>query len=122
VLLDQVNRLRKEGLGPHEAVVAAGRDRMRPILMTASTTIIGLLPLALGGSRVGGLFYFPLALTVMGGLVSSAFLTLIALPTIDLTVEAFAGWLRTIWQRSAPRARAPRPSQPVSAATEPTNA
>ena len=43
----------------------AGRERMRPILMTASTTIIGLLPLALGGSRVGGLFYFPLAITVM---------------------------------------------------------
>jgi HAE1 family hydrophobic/amphiphilic exporter-1 len=122
VLLDQVNRLRKEGLGPHEAVVAAGRDRMRPILMTASTTIIGLLPLALGGSRVGGLFYFPLALTVMGGLVSSAFLTLIALPTIDLTVEAFAGWLRTIWQRSAPRRREPESPEPVSTAPELTGA
>ena len=121
VLLDQVNRLRKEGLGPHEAVVAAGRDRMRPILMTASTTIIGLLPLALGGSRVGGLFYYPLALTVMGGLVSSAFLTLIVLPTIDLTVESFARWLRTIWQRSAPRRRelaTPEPSRPVTVPTE----
>jgi HAE1 family hydrophobic/amphiphilic exporter-1 len=90
--------------------------------MTASTTIIGLLPLALGGSRVGGLFYFPLALTVMGGLVSSAFLTLIALPTIDLTVEGFAGWLRTVWQRSAPKARVPAAPESVSAATEPTTA
>jgi HAE1 family hydrophobic/amphiphilic exporter-1 len=122
VLLDQVNRLRKEGLGPHEAVVAAGRDRMRPILMTASTTIFGLLPLALGGSRVGGLFYYPLALTVMGGLVSSAFLTLIALPTIDLTVESFARWLRRVWQRSAPQPRAPGTPEPVPAAPEPTNA
>ena len=105
VLLDQVNRNRAAGLGDREAVLAAGRDRMRPILMTASTTIIGLLPLALGGSRVGGLFYFPLALTVMGGLVSSALLTLIALPTIDLTVKAFAGWLRTLWGTSAPGRR-----------------
>ena len=48
---------------------------MRPILMTASTTIIGLLPLAMGGSRVGGLFYYPLARTVMGGLMSSAVFT-----------------------------------------------
>ncbi|HSL83038.1 MAG TPA: hypothetical protein VLF66_09685, partial [Thermoanaerobaculia bacterium] len=62
-------------------------------------------PLALGGSRVGGLFYFPLALTVMGGLVSSALLTLIALPTIDLTVRSFAGWLRTVWRTSTPERR-----------------
>ncbi len=52
--------------------------------MTASTTIIGLAPLALGGSRVGGLFYYPLAITVMGGLISSAVLTLVALPYVNL--------------------------------------
>jgi hypothetical protein len=58
----------------------------------------------------------------MGGLVSSAFLTLIALPTIDLTVEAFAGWLRTVWQRSAPRRREPGSPEPVSTAPELTGA
>jgi HAE1 family hydrophobic/amphiphilic exporter-1 len=110
VLLDQVNRLRSEGMGRDQAILAAGRDRMRPILMTASTTIIGLLPLALGGSRVGGLFYFPLALTVMGGLVSSALLTLVALPTIDVTVEGFADWMRRLWHESTPRRRRASPA------------
>ncbi len=107
VLLDRVNGLRREGLADTEAIVRAGRDRMRPILMTASTTIFGLLPLALGGSRVGGLFYFPLAITVMGGLLSSAALTLIALPTVTVTVEGIARWLRTLWRRSTPRRRTP---------------
>ncbi len=57
VLLDHMNRLRKDGMGREASILQAGRDRMRAILMTASTTIIGLAPLALGGSRVGGLFY-----------------------------------------------------------------
>ena len=123
VLLDRVNGLRAEGLDDREALVQAGRDRMRPILMTASTTIFGLLPLALGGSRVGGLFYFPLALTVMGGLISSAVLTLVALPTVTLTVEGIARWFRTLWRRSAPsgspsqlrsKRRRPEPAVPAS--------
>jgi HAE1 family hydrophobic/amphiphilic exporter-1 len=67
VLLDHMNQLRNAEMGTEEAILQAGRDRMRAILMTASTTIIGLAPLALGGSRAGGLFYYPLAITVMGG-------------------------------------------------------
>jgi len=112
VLLDRVNGLRKEGLGDREAIVQAGRDRMRPILMTATTTIVGLLPLALGGSRVGGLFYFPLALTVMGGLISSAVLTLVALPTVTVTVEGIARWMGRLWRESANRPPHPRSLSP----------
>jgi len=108
VLLDHMNQLRKAGLSREEAVLQAGRDRLRPILMTASCTIIGLLPLAVGGSTVGGLFYFPLARTVMGGLLSSTFLTLVILPYIDLGVEAVGNWFRRLWQASAP-APAPAP-------------
>ncbi|MEM9555212.1 MAG: efflux RND transporter permease subunit [Acidobacteriota bacterium] len=106
VLLDHMNRLRTTGLGPEEAAVQAGRDRLRAILMTASTTVIGLLPLAIGGSRVGGLFYYPLALTVIGGLLSSAVLTLVVLPYVALQVEAVANWLKTLWTQSTPRRRA----------------
>jgi HAE1 family hydrophobic/amphiphilic exporter-1 len=102
VLLDHMNHLRRQGLGREEAVLQAGRDRMRPILMTAATTICGLVPLAAGGSRVGGLFYYPLALTVIGGLVSSAVLTLVVLPYVNLGVEGLAGWARGLWRRSAP--------------------
>jgi HAE1 family hydrophobic/amphiphilic exporter-1 len=103
VLLDRMNQLRRSGLGRDEAILQAGRDRMRPILMTATTTIIGLLPLALGGSTIGGLFYYPLARTVMGGLVSSAVFTLLALPYLTLGMEGIARWLRTVWSASAGR-------------------
>ncbi len=101
VLLDRMNQHRKAGLSREEAILQAGRDRMRPILMTASTTIIGLAPLALGGSYVGGLFYYPLARTVMGGLISSAVFTLLVLPYLTLGMEGIAGWLRRVWRRSA---------------------
>jgi HAE1 family hydrophobic/amphiphilic exporter-1 len=119
VLLARLNQLRAEGLSRDEAIVQAGRDRMRPILMTASTTIIGLLPLAVGGSRVGGLFYYPLARTVMGGMMSSAVFTLLVLPYLMIGVEAVARWLRTVWTRSAAR---PIPAeQPVAVLTHSLN-
>jgi HAE1 family hydrophobic/amphiphilic exporter-1 len=73
------------------------------------------MPLALGGSTVGGLFYFPLARTVMGGLISSAFFTLLALPSITICVEFIGDYLKRIWQRSAPRPRAML--QPAGAVT-----
>jgi hydrophobic/amphiphilic exporter-1 (mainly G- bacteria), HAE1 family len=101
VLLDHMNQLRRQGLSREQAVLQAGRDRLRPILMTAATTITGLIPLAIGGSSMGGLFYFPLARTVMGGLLSSTLLTLIVLPYIDMGVEGAASWLRRVWRRSA---------------------
>jgi len=103
VLLARMNQLRADGLARDEAILQAGRDRMRPILMTAVTTIIGLLPLALGGSTVGGLFYYPLARTVMGGMISSAVFTLLVLPYLTIGVEAIAGWLRGLWSGSGVR-------------------
>ncbi|MEM7583649.1 MAG: efflux RND transporter permease subunit [Acidobacteriota bacterium] len=101
VLLDHMNQLRKGGLSTHDAILQAGRDRMRAILMTACTTIIGLAPLALGGSRVGGLFYYPLAITVMGGLISSAILTLVILPSVNVFFEGVASWMRQVWTGAA---------------------
>jgi len=106
VLLDHLNQLRRSGVERHAAVLAAGRDRLRAILMTASTTIVGLLPLAVGGSQVGGLFYYPLAITVIGGLASSAVLTLLALPSVNLGVESLADWGRSLWAASGTAAAA----------------
>ncbi len=114
VLLDHLNQLRRTGMDRHEAILQAGRDRLRPILMTASTTIISLMPLAIGGSNVDGLFYYPLARTVMGGLMTSTVLTLIVLPYLDLIVEEGAERLRAFWRSSSPK--------PVPAPTEPTDA
>ena len=116
VLLDHMNQLRREGLSREEAILQSGRERLRAILMTASTTVIGLLPLAVGGSTVGGLFYFPLARTVMGGLLSSTFLTLLILPYIDMRVEDTANWFRRLWTSSAPAEKG-TPTPPVVAAT-----
>jgi HAE1 family hydrophobic/amphiphilic exporter-1 len=114
VLLDHMNQLRRSGLSREVAVLQAGRDRLRAILMTASTTVIGLLPLAIGGSNVGGLFYFPLARTVMGGLLSSTLLTLVVLPYIDMGVEGTARWFRNLWRSSAPETAAAGQPAPVA--------
>jgi HAE1 family hydrophobic/amphiphilic exporter-1 len=103
VLIDHVNYFRSEGYSHEEAILRAGRDRLRPILMTAATTIIGLLPLAIGGVNVSGLLYYPMARTVMGGLISSVALTLLVLPYISLGTEGLSNWLRRVWQGSRNR-------------------
>jgi hydrophobic/amphiphilic exporter-1 (mainly G- bacteria), HAE1 family len=110
VLLDHVNQLRKGGMAHYEAIIQGGRDRLRPILMTATTTICGLLPLAIGGTNVSGLFYYPLARTVMGGLISSAILTLLILPFISVYVERAAGFLGKVWRGATPKV-APKPAE-----------
>jgi HAE1 family hydrophobic/amphiphilic exporter-1 len=103
VLLDRVNHYRREGHGREEAILLAGRDRLRPILMTALTTVLGLLPLALGKTGLGGwAYYYPLARTVMGGLISSTALTLIVLPYISYGVESLALWMGRTWRAGAP--------------------
>jgi HAE1 family hydrophobic/amphiphilic exporter-1 len=103
VLLDRVNQYRAEGLAHEEAILRAGRDRLRPILMTALTTTLGLLPLALGKTGLGGwAYYYPLARTVMGGLVSSTVLTLIVLPYVSYGLEAITTAVRRVWAASAP--------------------
>jgi HAE1 family hydrophobic/amphiphilic exporter-1 len=107
VLLDHVNQLRQRGMGRDEAIQTAGRERLRPILMTAATTVIGLVPLALRGPAAAGIFYYPLARTVMGGLISSSILTLLALPYINLLVEIVADWLKRLWRTSSPQAAEP---------------
>jgi HAE1 family hydrophobic/amphiphilic exporter-1 len=97
VLVDHINQLRREGLGRHEAILLGGRERLRPILMTAATAILGLLPLAVGNSGVAGAYYYPLARTVIGGLTTSTILTLVILPFIYTLVDDVSIWLKTVW-------------------------
>ena len=82
VLITFVEQLRERGYGIYEALIEAGEVRLRPILMTAFTTIFALLPLALSTSEASGLIGAELATVVIGGLVSSTFLTLIVLPVV----------------------------------------
>jgi HAE1 family hydrophobic/amphiphilic exporter-1 len=81
VLVDYINQLRGKGRNVREAVMEAGRTRIRPILMTSLTTILALLPLGLGlGS--GGEAWAPMARTVIGGLITSTLVTLLVIPVI----------------------------------------
>ncbi len=88
ILIDYINRLRKEGMGLEESIIKAGRTRLRPILMTSLTTIFGLIPMALGLGE-GAEAYSSLAIAVIGGLSVSTILTLIFVPTLYFVVERF---------------------------------
>ncbi|RME50039.1 MAG: efflux RND transporter permease subunit [Deltaproteobacteria bacterium] len=81
VLIDTINRLRAGGMAREAAIVHAGRLRMRPILMTTVTTVLGLVPMALGRGE-GAEIRAPLALTVIGGLCVSTLLTLLVIPAV----------------------------------------
>ncbi|MFF0432580.1 efflux RND transporter permease subunit [Streptomyces sp. NPDC004327] len=87
VLIDLINQYRAQGLGVIEAVVEGGRHRLRPILMTALATIFALLPMALGVTGEGGFIAQPLAVVVIGGLITSTLLTLLLVPTLYAMVE-----------------------------------
>jgi len=93
VLVDYVNTLRKRGLGIEDALVEAGRVRLRPILMTTSTTVLALLPLALGLGD-GAEVRTPMALAVIAGLLTSTLLTLVVLPTAYSALETASAALR----------------------------
>jgi HAE1 family hydrophobic/amphiphilic exporter-1 len=81
LLVDQAGRLVDIGIGTHAALVEAGRRRLRPILMTTLTTVLGLLPLALGIGE-GADAQAPLARAVVGGLIASTLITLILIPVV----------------------------------------
>jgi len=81
VLVDYTNQLRRRGLDKLEALRRAGRVRLRPILMTTATTVLGLLPMALGLGE-GAELRTPMALTVIGGLITSTALTLLVVPAV----------------------------------------
>jgi HAE1 family hydrophobic/amphiphilic exporter-1 len=86
VLVDYINQLRLRGLAREEAVVQAGQARLRPILMTTLTTVLGLLPLAIGLGD-GAEIRAPMAITVVAGLSISTLLTLIVIPTVYLLLD-----------------------------------
>ncbi len=81
VLVDYINQIRRKGVPLFDAVVEGGRTRLRPILMTSLTTILALIPLALG-LGAGGETWAPMARSVIGGLVSSTLVTLLVIPVI----------------------------------------
>ncbi|MGC0403954.1 HAE1 family hydrophobic/amphiphilic exporter-1 [Streptomyces sp. SAI-126] len=115
VLIDLINQYRKQGYGVVEAVIEGGRHRLRPILMTALATIFALLPMALGVTGEGGFIAQPLAVVVIGGLITSTLLTLLLVPTLYTMLELRKE--RRAKKRAAKRGETP--AQPARAAEEP---
>ncbi len=93
ILIDAVTGLRKKGFRRERAVMTAGRSRVRPILMTSSTTLLGVFPLAL---EFGGDFEIwpPFAITVVGGLAVSMVSTLIFVPVAYMGIDQVRDWLK----------------------------
>jgi HAE1 family hydrophobic/amphiphilic exporter-1 len=87
VLVDLVNQYRDRGMGVVDAVVHGASRRLRPILMTALATIFALVPMAVGLTGHSGFISQPLAIVVIGGLISSTVLTLVVLPSLYTLVE-----------------------------------
>jgi HAE1 family hydrophobic/amphiphilic exporter-1 len=113
VLIEYVNQLRAEGnISLYDALVEASRTRLRPIMMTALTTILGLLPLAIGLAE-GAEIQIPMAVTVMAGLTISTFLSLVIIPALYLSFENLIAFSKGVIQFKKPPARTILAAQPV---------
>jgi hydrophobic/amphiphilic exporter-1 (mainly G- bacteria), HAE1 family len=93
ILIDRINQLREGGMGKKDAIVTAGSQRIRPILMTSLTTTFALVPLTIGIGESASL-RSPMALAVIGGMVSSTLLTLIVIPCVYWVFDSFSNWLK----------------------------
>lgn len=105
MLVDLVTQLRQHGLSRRDALIQAGRDRLRPILMTASTTILGLLPMLIHHPTLAGVYYHGIAIIVAGGLLTSTLMTLLFLPAAYSLLEDLSDSVRWYWRAGQGPAR-----------------
>jgi HAE1 family hydrophobic/amphiphilic exporter-1 len=104
VLIDHINQLRRQGLPRDEAIVCGGQHRLRPILITAVTTIVGLLPMVapfllpevFGAAEGRAASWAPIGLVIVGGLTTSTFLTLMIIPTIYSLTDDLTRFARRV--------------------------
>jgi multidrug efflux pump subunit AcrB/ABC-type multidrug transport system ATPase subunit len=94
ILIDYTKILRKEGHRKTRALMIAGLARLRPILITAGTTVVAMIPMAMGQSEYGKLIGAPFAITVIGGLTLSTLLTLVFIPTFYSGLENALEWMK----------------------------
>lgn len=114
VLVDLINRMRREGMARTEAILAAGSLRFRPILMTALTTIMGMLPMAFGNASFVGMPYSGLGRTFVGGLLSSTTLTLVVVPLFYTLLDDAGTTLASLVGNRRARAAAAEPAPAVA--------
>jgi HAE1 family hydrophobic/amphiphilic exporter-1 len=113
VMVDHVNGLRRKGQDRVEALLEGCGDRLRPVLMTAITTIFGLAPLAASGATIGNTYIDSMPVAVIGGLATSTVFTLLALPVWYTTVEDFGSLLARLFPRLRRRGRPALPRDAV---------
>ncbi len=92
VMIEHINKYRREGMERRSAMLLGGQERLRPIVMTAVTTLLGLLPIAIQKPSLAGVYYYSMALVIMGGLMVSTVLTTVLLPTTVCLTEDALGW------------------------------
>ncbi|MDO9209917.1 MAG: efflux RND transporter permease subunit [Deltaproteobacteria bacterium] len=97
LLVDFTKTLRSRGISRREALITAGRTRLRPILMTTLAMIFGMLPLALALGQ-GAEMRAPMARAVIGGLITSTLLTLLVVPAVYTVLDDIGGWIRHRWE------------------------
>ncbi len=98
VMIVHINQLRHEGLARFDALVQGSRDRLRPILMTMGTAILGMVPLCVSSIQIGGDGppYYPMARAIAGGLVFSTLVTLVVLPMVYSGLDDMRMWVRNV--------------------------
>ena len=101
ILVDAINQFKRQGWSVKQAIIAAGQQRIRPIIMTSITTILALLPLTFGFGESASL-RSPMALAVIGGLFSSTLLTLAIIPCVYLVIDNI--WLKITKQSQIEKA------------------
>lgn len=102
MLVDKTTQLRRAGMGREAALRHAGRERLRPILMTVTTTVLGLVPMLIHHPTLAGIYYHAIAIVLAGGLITSTVITLIVLPSMYTVIEGMAGSARRAWQQAFP--------------------
>jgi HAE1 family hydrophobic/amphiphilic exporter-1 len=113
LLVDFTNTLRARGLAMHEALLEAGKTRLRPIIMTTATMVFGMFPLALA-LGAGSEMRQGMAVVVIGGLISSTVLTLLLIPVVYTYVDAMRERVPALFRRVAWAARMPFKGRPAS--------
>ncbi len=106
VLIEHVNNLRRAGHARDVALAMGGRERLRPILMTVGTTVLGLLPLCISNVQIGGDGppYYPMARAIAGGLLFSTIVSLVVLPTVYALIDDLSNWLARLFGSAKSRA------------------
>jgi HAE1 family hydrophobic/amphiphilic exporter-1 len=110
LLVDYTNLLRRSGMSRYEAQLKAGPVRLRPILMTAFSTVAGMIPVAIG-LGAGAETRAPMGTAIVGGMLTSTLLTLIVVPVVYSLLDDMAAWLRSWFVRKPKLKVMPKPTR-----------